>query len=115
MPSKYVYSLCAAFWMAVVGMVAGLSAAQNQPSIIGRWDVVVHSDEGDYPSWFEVRVSGRKTLVGSFVGRFGSFRPISRVEFDQGRFRFTVPPQWERRPEDITFEGQFEGDVLRGE
>ena len=42
----------------------------------GRWDLTVHGPQGDYPSWLEVRRSGYRTLVGSFVGQFGSVRPI---------------------------------------
>jgi hypothetical protein len=90
-------------------------ARAPSPTVIGRWDLTVHGPEGDYPSWLEVRRSGRRTLVGEFVGRFGSARPISRVEFDQGQVRFTVPPQWEERKDDLSFEGRLEGETLRGE
>lgn len=99
----------------LVGLAPALSAQERQSPLIGRWDLVVHGSDGDYPSWLEVRLSGYRTLVGSFVGHFGSARPISKVEFDQGRLKFTVPSQWERRPEDITFTGNLEKDILRGE
>jgi hypothetical protein len=89
-------------------------ARQQQPAILGRWDLTVHTSTEDYPSWLEVRRSGR-TLVGSFVGKVGSARPISRVEFANGRVRFAVPPQYEHRQDDLRFEGQFDGDSLRGE
>src|SRR5262249_17309759 len=39
--------------------------------------------------------------------------PISRVEFEAGRVRFSVPPQWEDR-KDLRFEGKLDGDTLRG-
>ena len=84
-------------------------------SIIGRWDLTVKGQGGDYPSWLEVRKSGYRTLVGSFVGRTGSARPISRVEFQNGNLRFTVPPQWEMRKDDLDFKGRLEGTVLHGE
>jgi hypothetical protein len=84
-------------------------------SIIGRWDLTVKGQHKEYPSWLEVRKSGYRTLVGSFVGRTGSARPISRVEFADGRVRFTVPPQWEFRQGDLVFEGRLEGDTLHGE
>jgi len=87
----------------------------KQPPVVGRWDLKVHGPDGDYPSWLEVRQSGFRTLVGSFVGRFGSARPVARVDYDRGRVRFTLPPQWERRTDDLTFEGKLEDDVLRGE
>jgi hypothetical protein len=90
-------------------------AAKRELPILGRWDLTVQSPDGEYPSWFEVRRSGYHTLVGSYVGQFGSARPISKVEFENGRFRFSVPPQWEQRKDDVRVTGQIEGDKLRGE
>jgi hypothetical protein len=90
-------------------------ARQGPPAVIGRWDITVQSPQGEYPSWLEVRQSGRSTLVGSFVGQFGSARPISRVDFENGRVRFSVPPQWEDRTDNLRFAGRLEGGVLRGE
>jgi hypothetical protein len=90
------------------------SAAERDTALLGRWDLNVHSEKGDYPAWLEVRRSGR-SLVGSFVGQFGSARPIGRVEFENGRLRFAVPPQFEPRKDDLRFEGRIEGDTLRGE
>src|SRR5438067_13076826 len=80
-------------------------AGQRRP-IVGPWDMTVQTPDGEYPSWLEVRLSGRTTLVGSFVGQFGSARPISRLEFENGRLRFSVPPQWEERKDDLVFSGQ---------
>jgi hypothetical protein len=83
-------------------------------NIVGRWDLTVHAPGGDYPSWLEVRRSGR-TLVGAFVGRFGSARPVCRVESAAGRVHFSVPPQYEGRKDDLTFDGKLEGDTLKGQ
>jgi hypothetical protein len=91
------------------------AAQRRSQSVIGRWDLTVRGPDGEYPSWFEVRRSGRRTLVGSFVGQFGSARPISRVEFDKGRVRFSIPPQWEERRDDLTFEGSVDGDAIQGQ
>ncbi len=88
---------------------------QKPPPVVGRWDLTVHGSEGDYPSWLEVRQSGYRTLVGSFVGQTGSARPISRVDFEKGRVLFALPPQFERRTDDQHFEGRLEGAELRGE
>jgi hypothetical protein len=120
MPSRRVFLLQLGSTALVPTVGAAFSFANSRlqrsdsSPILGRWDVVVHSPDGDYPSWFEVRRSGRRTLVGSFVGRFGSARPISRVEFENGHVRFVVPPQWEDRKDDLTFEGRFDGDQLQG-
>jgi hypothetical protein len=92
------------------------SGRVGPPPVIGRWDLTVHDPQGDYSSWLEVRRSGYTTLVGRFVGRFGSVRPIGKVEFADGRVSFTVPPQWERRKDDLHFDGRLDGDnALRGE
>ena len=42
--------------------------------------------------------SGTATLVGQFVGSGGSARPIAKIEFTDGAFRFAIPPQWESEP-----------------
>ena len=115
------WALFAGFWL--IGLAFTVPAmAQGDAAIgraalpvMGRWDVTVQGSDDSYPSWFEVRRSGHRTLVGSFVGQFGSARPISKVEYDNGRIRFTLPPQWESRSDDLTFEGKLEGHVLRGE
>jgi hypothetical protein len=87
------------------------------PPIAGRWDLQVHDGAQSYPSWLEVRQSGFRTLVGAYVGQFGSARPIGEIHFDpdSGGFRFAVPPQWERRTKDIVFIGRIEGGTLQGE
>jgi hypothetical protein len=104
----------------VLGVVSALAGrddppARREPVVVGRWDIDVRGPDGEYPSWLEVRRSGHRTLVGSFVGRFGSARPLSRVEYDKGRVRFTVPPQWEQGPNDLTFEGTLDGDAIKGQ
>lgn len=90
--------------------------AQSDRALIGRWDLTVTGADGHtYPSWLEIERSGYRTLVGSFVGQFGSARPVSKIEHDNGTMRFTIPPQYEDRKTDMTFEARLEGDVLRGE
>jgi hypothetical protein len=91
--------------------------AAAESDLLGRWDLKVRDGAQEYPSWIQIEKSGHNTLVGGYVGRFGSVRPVSKVEFDaaKGRFRFVVPPQWERRTNDIVVEGRVEGGGLRGE
>jgi hypothetical protein len=64
----------------------------SAPAIVGRWDLTVHGARGDYPSWLEVWTSGNEHLVGQFVGSGGSARPVSLVEFADGKVRFLDSP-----------------------
>jgi hypothetical protein len=91
------------------------SGQVGPPDIIGRWDLIIQRAGGDAPSWVEIRRTGYESLVGRFVARVGSARPIGKVEFANGKVKWSVPPQWEKRPTDIVFEGKLEGDTLSGE
>lgn len=86
----------------------------NDPAIEGRWDITVYADGKEFPSWLEVRHSGSRMLVGDFVGITGSARPISRVNFNDGKISFSIPPQWEEETNDLTVEGTLSGDSLKG-
>lgn len=104
----------------VLGEPTGANAVQAParppapPSIIGRWDLTVTGPKSVYPSWLEVTLSGSRTLVGRFVGGGGSARPISRVVFDNGAVRFSIPPQWERDTADMAFDATLTDDTLQG-
>src|SRR4051794_5476074 len=80
----------------------------------GRWDLTVDMNGKPIPSWLEVHHSGLHTLVGRFVGGGGSARPISKVNFSDGKFTFAIPPQWENSENDLSVEGTLEGDKLSG-
>ncbi len=106
-----------------LGVLSGQGAetdpfkAQEPPPLAGRWDLKVRDGAAEYPSWLEVRLSGYRTLVGSYVGQFGSARPIAEIKLDaaSGRFSFSVPPQWEHRTDEITVSGRIENGRLSGE
>jgi hypothetical protein len=108
-------AFAAALLLAVVGRQDAFaqSRAASDP-LLGRWDLVVQRGTQTSPSWLEVERSGNATLVGQFVGSGGSARPIAKIEFADGTFRFAIPPQWESNPKDITFEGRLEGDRITG-
>src|ERR1051326_8976244 len=105
----------------VMGLAAMSGAAKPKPRarqipedalrLAGRWDITVHTSRGEAYSWLEIEPSGA-TLVGRFVGRVGSARPLSKVEFAQGTFHFTMPRQYEGS--DLQFEGKWEADRLTG-
>ena len=77
--------------------------------IEGRWDITFNEDGKMKPAWLEVRHSGISTLIGYFVSSGGSARPVSRVNFNEGKFNFSIPPQWESGKGDLSVEGTVMG------
>jgi hypothetical protein len=96
-----------------VALPAAAEAQAGAP-IIGRWDLTVQGTNRSYPSWVEVTLSGHKTLVGRFVAGGGSARPISKVTYDNGSVRFSLPPQWEIEPTDVQVTATLANDKLTG-
>ena len=108
-----------AFGVALMLVAVGYTGTRAQSrnasdALLGRWDLVVQRGTQTSPSWLEVERSGTATLVGQFVGSGGSARPIGKIEFTDGTFRFAIPPQWDSNPKDITFEGRLEGERITG-
>src|SRR6185312_6282292 len=92
----------------------GFLQKEDTAAIEGRWDITVKDGAKEFPSWLEVRLSGLSTLVGRFVGGGGSARPISRVNYSNGKLSFSIPPQWEKENKDLYVEGSLQGDRLVG-
>ena len=82
--------------------------------LLGRWDIDVSYGGEIFPSWLEVEQSGFRTLVGRYVATSGSARPISQVHFDDGKFHFAIPPQWEEGNEDFVVSGQLTTEGIAG-
>src|SRR5690606_30027398 len=82
--------------------------------LIGRWDITLDENGKPVPSWLEVKLSGSRTLVGTFVGVTGSARPVSEVHFDNGKFSFEIPPQWEGGDQNFVIEGELVGNEIQG-
>lgn len=84
-------------------------------ALTGRWDLTVTVQGKPSPSWIEIHKSGSNRLVGYFLGSGGSARPVSKVNYlGDGKFSFTIPPQWESENKDITVSGQLSGETLSG-
>ena len=98
-----------------MGSASDLSPALPADSLIqGRWDLVINENGKQAPSWLEVYHSGNNWLVGYYVGIVGSARPISKINFTNNKISFTIPPQWEKETNDVSFEGTLQGDTLSG-
>ena len=92
--------------------ICSVNAQTESP--VGRWDLMVDLGDKVVPSWLEVKLSGIKTLVGYFVADGGSARPISKVNFVDGKVSFSIPAQWENSDKDMVFEAVLKGDKLTG-
>ena len=86
----------------------------DSKDLIGRWDITVDEDGKSAPSWLEVKLSGTHRLIGHFVGTSGSARPVSKINFNNGKFSFTIPPQWESGDQDFVIEGEVAGSEIQG-
>src|SRR4051794_8119661 len=76
---------------------------KKDPDVIGRWDLTVEKGGQSLPSWLEVQKSGTHTLIGRFCYAFGSARPISQVMEKDGKYSFSIPPQWEEGARNMDF------------
>lgn len=92
----------------------GYNILSDPKEFIGRWNLTLDMNGKDIPSWLEVKQSGLKVLVGYFVGDHGSARPISLINFENGKITFSIPPQWESSDNDLIFEGVLSGNNLIG-
>lgn len=87
---------------------------KKDPDVIGRWDITITKGGKSLPSWLEVQKSGTHTLIGRFVYAFGSARPISEVKPENGKYSFSIPPQWEEGTRNMDFQFEVSGDKLKG-
>lgn len=107
-------TVTALIFVSIYIFFSGFINAQEANPLEGRWDMVIHQEGRELPSWLEIRHSGNRTLVGRFVYAFGSARPIAEVILKDGKFHFSIPPQWEQGDSYMKFEGQLDGQQLTG-
>ncbi|WP_080237629.1 3-keto-disaccharide hydrolase [Spirosoma rigui] len=100
-----------------LSLLSGTSQGQEpltSSSLEGRWDMVVDMAGKQSPGWLEVRHSGNHTLVGRVMFLFGSARPIAKINYTNGTFDFSVPPQWDKGDTDLQFKGTISAGSLTG-
>jgi Domain of Unknown Function (DUF1080) len=93
---------------------ASINPPEKDPDVIGRWDITISKEGKSLPSWLEVQRSGNNTMIGRFTYAFGSARPISEVKLADGKYSFSIPPQWEKGDRNMDFQFQVSGDSLNG-
>jgi len=94
--------------------VSAQSKAIKDADVIGRWDLTIDHNGKSQPSWLEVQKSGNHTLVGRFTADGGSARPISEVKVADGKYSFSIPPQWENSSRYLDFQFEVNGDAIKG-
>jgi len=113
---------CAILWVLLlficlattVVVSARTTRSSSNDAIVGRWDMTIQDANGErYPSWFEATLENGK-LIGRFVGRVGSQRPIRTIEFANGHLTFSLPIQYEPNKSDLKYEANLSGDHLEG-
>lgn len=119
MYKKLLFSLYSVFCIITTNTISASaytisSKAFTAKDLIGRWNITIDQNGQPAPSWLEVKLSGYKTLVGSYVSVSGSARPISKVNFDNGNFSFSIPPQWEEADKDLVVEGKLTATGIEG-
>jgi hypothetical protein len=81
--------------------------------VLGRWDLTVEGASGPYPSWLEVDLRTEQQLQGRLVGRSGSVRHATEIDYQNGELTVVVPVQYEKG-NDLRFQGKLVGDKLEG-
>jgi hypothetical protein len=106
----------AGIWLlfAFSSVKASIHPPDKDPDVIGRWDITIDKEGKSLPSWLEVQRSGNHTLIGRFTYAFGSARPISEVKVADGKYSFSIPPQWEQGDRNMDFQFEVNGDSLKG-
>lgn len=111
-----------AFLLLVLGVLvfaASPAIAQQAPGfadqLLGRWDITVKGADGvSYPSWMELHLRTEQSLMADFVGRFGSHRHATQVEYKDGQLTVSIPRQYEVGPDVLVFTGRMEAGKLAG-
>ncbi|HEY4323690.1 MAG TPA: DUF1080 domain-containing protein [Mucilaginibacter sp.] len=97
-----------------LGAQASTSQPKKDPDVIGRWDITIDKSGKSLPSWLEVQKSGTHWLIGRFVYAGGSARPITEVKVKNGKYSFSIPPQWEEGNKYLDFNFEVNGNALKG-
>jgi hypothetical protein len=110
---NYFKILFIAFFVLPTSLLKANGVEEKDP-IEGRWDLTVNLNGRMAASWLEVRHTGINGYIGRFVWEGGSARPISKVEFKDGKVYFHIPAQWEKTDNELIFNGVLANDKLSG-
>jgi Domain of Unknown Function (DUF1080) len=101
----------AVFVLKIPGNAQNGSSA-NKP-FLGRWDLTLKAAGKEYPSWIEISEDGGQ-LKALMVGRWGSTRPLPKIQIENGVLTFVSPKEEEGSDHDLLFQGKIVGNNLSG-
>jgi Domain of Unknown Function (DUF1080) len=110
---------CSLVTLVVVGIVFVANSGQAPAAgmdvmmYLGRWDLTLKGPDAEYPSWIEL-TEEHGQLKASFVGRWGSARPLPKVDVKDLQLMFVSPKENEGLAEDMVFAGKLLGTALEG-
>jgi hypothetical protein len=87
-------------------------SSANKP-FLGRWDLTLKASGKEYPSWIEISEDGGQ-LRALMVGRWGSTRPLPKIQIENGVLTFVSPKEEEGSDHDLVFQGKIVGNNLSG-
>lgn len=91
--------------------------AQNGSSaykpFLGSWDLTLKAAGKEYPSWIEISEDGGQ-LKALMVGRWGSARPLPKIQIENGVLTFVSPKEEEGSDHNLVFQGKLAGNNLSG-
>jgi hypothetical protein len=109
----------AAFAIALfpIGSFSQTASPANHPAsaapYVGRWDLTLKGPDHDYPSWIDI-LDEKGHPSARMVGRWGSARPLPKVEITQGKLLFVSPKDEEGSDHDLVFHGTVAANTLSG-
>jgi len=93
---------------------ANLARASAAATVAGRWDLTIQdASKKQLPSWLELSVD-QGVWKASFVGRWGSARPLPVVTISGDLIHFVSPKEEEGSKTDLVFNGKLSDGKLSG-
>lgn len=104
--------------LASVALHTGFGSAQHQDNkngsaFVGRWDLTLHSETREYPSWLQISGSGDE-MQGRMVGRWGHAHPVVNLRVAGDSLSFESPKSQEGLPVNMSFKTSTAGGELKG-
>lgn len=98
----------------LIASVGCQSTAAPGNVFAGRWDLTIKEPSGKkLPSWLALSAENG-TWNATFVGRWGSARPLPKVVLGGDQIEFVSPKEEEGSTNDLAFVGKLSGETLSG-